>query len=101
MVKDLSVEEFCNFWIPKLYGISKGKRGYKKACIEVLSYITQYSPDTCANWVSTRKRKVNPPRILLKYLRLVHQAWLQEEFLMPKTLENLKKDLNLAQNTDI
>ena len=97
MLQDLSVEEFCEFWIPKLYAINKGKRGYRKACIQVLSYITEYSPETCANWVSTRKRQVSPPRILLKYLRLVHQTWLLEEAATDKTLDKLQKDLNLQK----
>jgi hypothetical protein len=38
--KALEPLDFCNIWIPKLYGIQPNERGFKAACIKELAKIT-------------------------------------------------------------
>lgn len=35
--KSLNIEEFCQNWIPKLYGFQPDEYGYRKACIAELA----------------------------------------------------------------
>ncbi|ACK74021.1 conserved hypothetical protein (plasmid) [Gloeothece citriformis PCC 7424] len=94
MLEELSPEEFCAYWVPKIYGIEpgKGKKGYRKACLELLNYVTGYSKATCSNWIDYPDER-KPPRILYRYLRLVHLEWLREE-ISPNTLKNFLDSLD-------
>lgn len=38
--KALEPLDFCNIWIPKIYGIQPNERGFKAACIRELTKIT-------------------------------------------------------------
>ena len=42
--------EYCEKWIPVLYGFEPGEYGYRKACIQELMYVTSFEPGTIKNW---------------------------------------------------
>ncbi|BAZ39440.1 hypothetical protein NIES4101_53930 [Calothrix sp. NIES-4101] len=35
----VNVSEFCEKWIPKIYGVQPGERGYRTACVSELAQI--------------------------------------------------------------
>jgi len=39
--KALNIEEFCQNWIPKLYGLQPDEYGYRKACITELTRLME------------------------------------------------------------
>jgi hypothetical protein len=79
MLEPLEPKEFCQYWIPKLYQLNPGEYGYRKACIQLLSLVTDSSQYTCANWVDYQDR--SPLPILKLYLRAIHMLLKIEESL--------------------
>jgi len=84
----VGIDEFCQLWIPKLYGVLPGEYGYKKACIVELRRLLN-------NTVSFRSIEVNwrwdggqkkYPAYIDPYLVLAHQLYLIKEALgvLPK-----------------
>lgn len=119
MFEPLHPRDFCAYWIPKIFGLKPGDYGYRKACLLLLSRLTDSPEPTCANWIDydksdekspkPEKRAIysplHPPRIpeskkksiytplhLQKFLRAVHILWnIEESF--PLTLLSLKREL--------
>ncbi|MGK7886607.1 MAG: hypothetical protein AB4057_18525 [Crocosphaera sp.] len=106
MFEPFHPSDFCAYWIPKLFNLHPGSYGYRKACLLLLSTLTESPEATCANWIdyskptenalesSEKSQKVSKtPLHLQKFLRVVHILWNLEESL-PLTLLSLKKDLS-------
>ncbi|MGK7887589.1 MAG: hypothetical protein AB4057_23545 [Crocosphaera sp.] len=97
MIDDLEPKEFCRKWVPKIYGIqpgTKGKRGYRKASLELLSYVCDAPKSTCAGWIDydSEDPQRRPNRYLSKYLRMVDLK-LTELELIPQVFLSFSKNL--------
>lgn len=74
----LEPEEFCNKWIPKIYGIQPGESLYTKACIEEFLLIlgttglTERSIRSNWSWLGGQRRY---PSYLPIVLRLVDRQY--------------------------
>lgn len=85
----LTLKEFLSYWIPKIYQINPGQRGFRKASIILLNYITEVPKDTITNWIDKRPDR-NTPKYIIKLINEIHIRWLVEEELN-KSSPNLEK----------
>ena len=97
MIDDLEPKEFCQEWVPKIYGIqpgAKGRKGYRKASLELLSYVCDAPKSTCAGWIDYESQdpQRRPNRYLYKYLRMVDLK-LKELELIPDVFLSFSKDV--------
>ncbi|ACK73755.1 hypothetical protein PCC7424_5688 (plasmid) [Gloeothece citriformis PCC 7424] len=98
MVEELHPIEFCAYWVPKIYGISpktRGKQGYRQACIELLSFVSKSSKKTCAGWIdypNETNRRHAPNKYLCMYLRMV-DVELRRLELTPEPISSFITDL--------
>lgn len=68
-------EEFCEIWIPKLYGIYPGENLYRKACIqEMTRHLPAEASNAYRNWHWTNGR-TEYPKYLPAFLELLDQKY--------------------------
>lgn len=48
----MSPSEYCEKWIPIIYGIEPDERGYRAKCIIELSSVTEFATSTIEGWGS-------------------------------------------------
>ncbi len=82
MFIELDPRDFCEIWVPKIYGIApgasketkNGKITYRQACLELLAYLCEAPESTVSSWIdydlSDKKRR--PSRYILQLLRAIH-----------------------------
>ena len=67
----LEPQEYCEKWIPTLYGKQPGERGYKAACIRELARVSGVSPENIErNWGLTDLAFDSAPSYLPRMLRM-------------------------------
>lgn len=48
----LEPSDYCSKWVPKLWHIEQGERGYRKACMAEIARVTSISKNTINTWGS-------------------------------------------------
>ena len=67
----LKPQEYCEKWVPILYGRQPGERGYKAACIRELARVSGVEADTIErNWGLTNMAFDAAPAYLPRMLRM-------------------------------
>jgi hypothetical protein len=71
----LEPKEYCQKWVPTLYGKHPGERGYKAACIRELSRVSGVSEESIeGNWgIDFSKAPSYLPR-MLRMADIINQA---------------------------
>ena len=97
--KGLEPQEFCELWIPKIYGVYPGEELYVKACIK--EFITLIRPIGFterlirANWVWMGERKHKYPEYLGVILGLAHKQYSALECLGSLPRRTIERGENL------
>lgn len=76
-LKPLSVEEFCQIWVPLLYGIDESSSKYLKACRDLIIRLSGNTKQTVKNWFWNPK---SVPSSFKAYLGAVDQLWRLEKW---------------------
>lgn len=73
ILPSITIEAFCERWVPRLYGIdSQTRRTYRKACVTFLMKLTDKQYKTVQNWITYPDAV---PDDIKKYLGSVDLIW--------------------------
>ena len=50
MAQAVTLKEYCDQWVPRLYDTTAEQRGYHKLCVKELARITGYKEGSIHNW---------------------------------------------------
>lgn len=68
----LSPVDFAQKWLPVYAGIEWGRRGSRKAAIEMLESLTDYQFNSINNWLSSDDAV---PDLVFRYLFVIDAVW--------------------------
>ena len=64
---------YCQKWVPILYNIQPGTRGWKTACIKELARVTKAAVSTVKNWGTEFEGHPDYVRVILDQADIINQ----------------------------